>query len=137
MLDVYRYTNSQWYLQPSVYDFSRVNWTNVGGLNFLFHSWYPCHRGEVGRGFPFLPLSFVTVVSLRSLSAPCISFCCSPFLPTLSMPLLMQSSHRNLGLPLLLFPSLFWASALFAIFFHLPYFPLDQPMSTFCSYQLS
>ena len=52
--------------------------------------------------------------------------------PTLSTPLLTQSSHRILGLPRLLSPPL--SGNLFSLpICHLPFFPHDQPISIYSS----
>ena len=61
-----------------------------------------------GRGWPWLPSSFLPslfshYVLYQQSPPPSICCCCLLFLPTLSRPLLTQSSHRILGVPRLLF----------------------------------
>ena len=83
----------------------------------------PVVRGEVAMVTVIFSLSFLssphfspTVFSINSLQL-LLTFAVvlhSP--PNLSLSLLTQSSHHILGLLRLLFPSTFWASALFANF---------------------
>ena len=101
--------------------YSHGNYSNGNGTNIIVY----CEKSteNVYILSSEMRLAMVTVIfscvssfpsSLRSLAPVSNSFYLLHSPPTLSRSLLTQSSHHNLGLPRLLFPSIFLASAPFA-----------------------